>query len=275
MVRPIERYPVNHHLAQILERAVIVAAIRWRPLTFESGVFNGDEPESPTDPPNASRFADSWSHRLTLRAPVGLELQVSNAFVRSPESPGGHATDHRQRSGSLRLARSTAAGEVYALAEWATTDASKAGRQAEHLNTALFEGSLARAPYQLAARYERTLRPEGERLADPFRTPYPSADVQILGRTRFDIATAALSRSWNLRGVDLAPFAEFSFVRPRAVAVPAAFVPAEFYGRDHIDVLSLGVRFAAGMPHHRAGRYGVANAPNESMADAMRDGSTR
>src|SRR6185295_7516327 len=47
MVRPFLRYPVNHHLAQILERAVAIAAVRAGPLLAEAGLFNGDEPERP------------------------------------------------------------------------------------------------------------------------------------------------------------------------------------------------------------------------------------
>ena len=264
MVRPIERFPVNHHLSQLLERAVLVGALRWRWLALEGGVFNGDEPESPGDAPNASNFADSWARRATLRPIDGVELQASDAHVLSPESPSGHGVDHRQRSASLRVEGEYRIGAAYALAEWADTDLLKGGRDAGHLESALVEGSLTRGPIRVAARYERTLRPEEERLSNPFRTPYPSAEVQLLGLTRFDIVTAAVSRSWIARGVGLSPFAELSLVSARATAVPAAFVPREFYGRDRITVLSLGVRFAAGMPHHRVGRYGAAAAHGAS-----------
>jgi hypothetical protein len=260
MVRPIERFPVNHHLSQILERAVIIGALRWHPLTVEGGVFNGDEPESPTDAPDASHFANSWARRLTLRPVAGVELQVSDAHVRSPESPSGRAPDHQQRSASLRLERSTRAGGVYALAEWSTLKMVKAGVDAGHLGSALFEGSLARAGFSVAARYERTLRPEEERLTNQFRTVFPSAEVQTVGLTRFDVATIAFSRATRIAGVKLAPFIELSRVAARPTAVPAAFDPATFYGRDRITVLSLGARLAVGMTHARVGRYGVAAA---------------
>ena len=263
MVRPLERFPVNHHLSQILERAVLVAAVRWRLLAFEGGVFNGDEPESPTDAPNASNFADSWARRVTLRPLGGVEIQLSDADVHSPESPTGHGTDHRQRSGSLRLERSTPAGAFYGLAEWATTALTKDGQRASHLGTALFEASLDRGGLRLAARYERSVRPEEERLSNPFRTPYPSAEVQILGTTRFDIATASVSRASSASGFHFAPFIEVSPVAARATAVPAAFVPSEFYGAPRTNVVSIGVRFTAGMLHQRAGRYGVAAGPDD------------
>ena len=47
MIRPPLRYPVNHHFAQILERAVLIGAGRQGPVTLELGLFNGDEPERP------------------------------------------------------------------------------------------------------------------------------------------------------------------------------------------------------------------------------------
>ncbi len=66
MVRPFEKYPVNHHLAQILERVVAIGAVRYGPVIGEVGTFNGDEPTGPGSSPNFSRFGDSWSSRLTL-----------------------------------------------------------------------------------------------------------------------------------------------------------------------------------------------------------------
>jgi hypothetical protein len=66
MARPVVRYPVNHHLAQILERVMVIAGVRTRWGAVEAGVFNGDEPERPGQWPRLSRFGDSWSGRLTL-----------------------------------------------------------------------------------------------------------------------------------------------------------------------------------------------------------------
>ena len=53
MMRPFAAYPVNHHLAQILERYVVTAAVRRGALTVEAALFNGDEPASPGAPPDA------------------------------------------------------------------------------------------------------------------------------------------------------------------------------------------------------------------------------
>src|SRR5262249_36856616 len=89
MNRPAERYPVNHHLSQILERAVAMIAVDRGMLLAEASLFNGDEPTSPGASPNWSRLGDSWAVRLTLRPWSAVEAQVSTASVASPEDRGG------------------------------------------------------------------------------------------------------------------------------------------------------------------------------------------
>src|SRR5207245_110800 len=42
MSRPVERFPVNHHLSQILERALVMAEVDVGPATIEGAGFNGD-----------------------------------------------------------------------------------------------------------------------------------------------------------------------------------------------------------------------------------------
>jgi hypothetical protein len=79
MARPFEKYPVNHHLAQVLERVVAVAAVRKGPVIGEIGTFNGDEPTSPGSSPEFSRFGDSWAARLTVTPFDGAELSGSVA----------------------------------------------------------------------------------------------------------------------------------------------------------------------------------------------------
>ncbi|HEX3233785.1 MAG TPA: hypothetical protein VHR41_06285 [Gemmatimonadales bacterium] len=90
MVRPFVRYPVNHHLSQILERAVAIAGVRTRTVAGELGLFNGDEPERPGQWPRVGhRFGDSWSARLTFFPLERLEVQGSHAQVHSPEHRPG------------------------------------------------------------------------------------------------------------------------------------------------------------------------------------------
>ena len=129
--------------------------------------------------------------------------------------------------------------------------------------TALGEASFVVGGVDLAARLERTTRPEEERLENPFRTARPLADFNILGITRWDAATIAASapRSLGRTGVRVTPFAEAALLRPKQVRRPSAFVPEEFYGASRIWNLSLGMRVAVGQMHRRMGRYGAAPDP--------------
>ena len=107
MGRPVLRYPVNHHLAQILERAVAILGVRRGPVMVEGGLFNGDEPERPGQWPRVSRFGDSWSGRLTVLPVTELELQGSYARVHSPEDrPRAAGTDQSKWSVAGRWAGS-------------------------------------------------------------------------------------------------------------------------------------------------------------------------
>ena len=263
MSRPIVRFPINHHLAQILERFIYGGALRWRPLTVEGARFNGDEPENPSDAPSGRNRGDSWSTRVTLRPGQnllrGMELQWSTARVKSPESPTGRGFDHHKRSASARLERDIGSYNVYALGEWAQTNLDKAGQRAFSLRSALGEASVGKGIIRVSARYEQTIRPEDERLTNAFRTVFPTAEVQILGTTRFDVATMAVEARGNLFGMSVAPFVETSLIRASETAKPAAFVPRDFYGSNRIAQLSMGVRMSIGTTHGRMGRYGVAS----------------
>ncbi|MGH7507809.1 MAG: hypothetical protein ACRELX_19305, partial [Longimicrobiales bacterium] len=105
LVRPFVKYPVNHHLAQVLERWVGILALRRGPVILEAGTFNGDEPTSPESLGELDRFGDSWAVRATALPLAGIELQASRAFVASPEHAQGRGLDHRKWSVSARYER--------------------------------------------------------------------------------------------------------------------------------------------------------------------------
>jgi len=261
MARPFAKYPVNHHLAQILERVVLIAAVRTGPLTLEGGVFNGDEPTSPTSMPAWSRFGDSWSVRATLTPVVGLEVAASAARVESPEFREGLGLDQRKGSVVVRLERPTPSGRGarYLFAEWARTYDDRRGRLAFTYTSFLTEGRYCAGGAWGGIRFERTTRPEEERLFDPFRTPRPQIEFAILGRSRWTVLTAAAGTKAARAGVfTVAPFVEASVARAEPVEQLAAFVPREFYGSDRLWLLSVGARVNVGRPHYRMGRYGVA-----------------
>ena len=255
MVRPFVKYPVNHHLAQILERGVLVAAARRGPVLFEAGIFNGDEPSKPEDFVNWERFGDSWSTRATLLPIPGAEISASYASVASPEFPAGSGLNHRKRSVAARWE----GRRIYALAEWARTDEYIEGERSASFRSVLGEAALVLRGTELAVRYERTVRPEEERTTDPFRSPRPHGDIHYLGATRWNIVTAAVvggtPSSWP---VQVRPFAEVAYARATETLGSLVFDPEEFYGSDRMWSLSAGVRVAAGSLHSRMGRYGVA-----------------
>jgi hypothetical protein len=254
MSRPVFRYPVNHHLSQILERAVIQAGVRAGPVLFEGGLFNGDEPERPGQWPLLQRFGDSWSARLTLLPVAGIELSASRAKVHSPEHRPGAGTDAWKWHVGARLDRALAGGRAYALAEWARTEEAYGFFVFTSL---LFEGSLERGKHQPYYRFERTDRPEDIRTTDPFRSLRPHLENSIAGITRFTLHT--LGYSYRLRAVSgrlaVRPFVEGTLGRMDAIG-GGLFDPVAFYGKDHFSSLSIGVRVEWRMAGHRMGRYG-------------------
>jgi len=167
-VRPFVKYPVNHHLAQVLERVVVVGAARIGPMTIEAGVFNGDEPTNPRSVPLWSRFGDSWSTRATLRPVTGVELAASAARVESPEFREGLGLDQRKTSAVVRLEQPLAggAGSRYVLAEWAQTHDERRGRVAFTYTSFLAEGAYCWRGRWSALRLE-SLRSSAGRAGQP------------------------------------------------------------------------------------------------------------
>lgn len=261
MVRPFVKYPANHHLAQVLERTVAVGAVRAGLVGLEAAVFNGDEPTDPGQVAGVDRFGDSWASRLTLRPLPGVEAQASHARATSPEMGGGQGADQRKWSASLRYQDAPGEGaERYALLEWARTTEYDDGRRGLAYGSVLGEGAISWLGTRLALRWERTERPEEDRLLDPFRSVRPHVGAHSLGLTRWSILSAAASRRATVGPVRLRPFAEAALLRARAASLPSFFVPEEFYGSSSMWSLSLGVRLEAGAVHARMGRYGAAAA---------------
>lgn len=263
MARPFAKYPINHHLAQVLERTVAIGAFRTRRLVFEVGLFNGDEPESPGDVPNRNRYWDSWSGRVTFAPFPQGEFQTSYARVVSPENARGGGADQRKHSASMRLEDAQHSG--YALLEWARST-NYVGSSPTFAFTSLLAETWARyGVLSGALRIERTDRPDEERLLNEFRSPLPATDLSITGRTRWTIITARLAASLPAaKTLTLEPFIEFARMRFRPTLRPAGFDPVQFYGSDRIWSFSIGAKLALGMRHARMGRYGVAQSEKRS-----------
>jgi len=265
MTRPFVSYPVDHHLAQIIERLMVVAAARAGPLMIEAATFGGDEPIDPSTLPLARRMGDSWSLRTTLtsnqlRMAHGAELSASYANVKSPEYREGQGLDQRKAHVGLRIEQEGDLFARYALIELARTTEVDRGRDLYTFDAVLAEGALCRGDAGVAIRWERSDRPEEERLLDLFRAARPATDVSILGVTEWTTVTGAVSlpglRAGRMRAV---PFVELA----RAAAdrtTAAVFDPVRFYGARVMWRLCAGIRVAAGRAvHGRMGRYGVAS----------------
>ncbi|MCA0375239.1 MAG: hypothetical protein LCH84_06195 [Gemmatimonadetes bacterium] len=295
MMRPFVKYPVNHHHAQLLERVQGVAALqvgtRARGATLEQAWFNGDEPVAPFTGPQWRRVGDSHATRLTLHGARALEAQLSHAFVRSPGITQGGAFDHRQLSASVRWQPSDAAHDhasptsrdaehgadhdanrdtrprdasprlTYLLAEVARTDEGANGARAFRYESALIEATGAWRRWQLAARVERTDRPEPTRLLDVFRTTTGHIDFQIVGITRWTTGTLHLDAPpRTLLRTAVVPFVEATRASAVARQRPAVFEPAAFYGSARQWSLSAGLRLHVGRMRARMGRYGVLDS---------------
>jgi hypothetical protein len=255
MVRPFLRYPVNHHLAQVLERAVAIAAVRAGPLLAEAGLFNGDEPERPGQWPRVGgRFGDSWSGRLTAALRPGLTVEGSYARVHSPEHRPGAGTDQGKWSVAGRWTRRIGAHPAYALLEWARTSEAE-GFFVFH--SVLAEGAWSSGPHRLQYRFERTERPEEERISR-FRSLRPHLENSILGTTRWTTHTAGYEvMAFRRSGLEVRPLVEVTYARITKVGGGLIDVEQLYGGRD-LWSLALGVRVSAGHAMHRMGRYGAA-----------------
>jgi hypothetical protein len=265
MSRPIERYPVNHHLAQILERAFVAVGLRAGPARFEATLFNGDEPTKPTDWPVLGHVGDSWATRLTLIPVTGVEWQGSLAHVHSPEHRGGAGPDQNKWSTSVRVDRPWQAGQVYGLAELERTSEAS-GFFVFH--SALVESALTEHRATLYARVERTERPEEERTLDEFRSVRPHIENATLGTTRWTVLTAGCA--YNLappahHAVRLAPFLELSHATVAKVD-GGLFDPVAFYGRASFWTVSAGLGLYWRMAGHRMGRYFDDPSAGHTMA---------
>jgi hypothetical protein len=264
MARPFEKYPINHHLSQILERAVAIGALRAGSWILEAGAFNGDEPTGPGDVPDPKRYFDSWSGRVTFVPWPQGEFQTSYARVKSPEDPSGVGADQRKQSASVRLEDAQHSG--YALFEWSRTGDYIGSTPSFSYTSLLAETWTRYDRLSGGIRIERTERPDEARLTNEFRTPVPATDFSIAGRSRWTILTAGFAANLvAIRSLTAVPFAEVARARVAPTLKPSGFDPRQFYGSDKIWSVSLGVRLSYGMSHMRMGRYGVAMSARPAM----------
>ncbi len=264
MSRPAIAYPVNHHWSQILERAIVMTGVRTGPVRLEAALFNGDEPERPSQWPRlAQRFGDSRAARLTLSPLPWLDMEVSAASVKSPEHRPGAGTVQNKWHASVRAERALGPGRGYALAEWArTTEASGFFRFTSVLGEAAWAHGGSRGYY----RFEHTDRPEESRTINLFRSLRPHLENSILGTTVWAVHTLGAGRavSPGYVPVRLEAIIEGSYATVDNLT-GGIFQPEAFYGRRTLWALTLALRVSAGT-QHRMGRYGAGAMPGPMPA---------
>jgi len=265
MARPFVKFPLNHHLAQLPERVLASAAWARGPVVAEAGLFTGAEPRSPEDVGGLDGFGRSWAARLTALPRPGIELQVSTARVAADQRIRGIALDHRKHSASARASVPLLGGAAYGLAEWARTSEHEEGRRVYTFESVLGEAALRRGAWGGALRFERSTRPEEERLSDPFRTPYPHADAHLVGVTRWLVVSGRAEHNRGVGPLRATPFVEASW-QTVAELTGSIYDPVEQYGRADQWHLSVGLTLGAGMRHARMGRYGAARTEGHAHA---------
>jgi hypothetical protein len=257
MTRATARFPVNHHWAQILERLLITGQLGVGPLLLEGSVFNGDEPERPSQLPRWSRFGDSWSLRASLGLHRDLRASGSIARVASPEHRPGAGSTHRKTHLGLRYQHPD--GTRAALVEWAKTSELDGFFE---FHSFLAEGAWSLGRATVSYRYERTDRPEEERVS-AFRTRRPHLENSLLGITRWTLHTAGVAiHGGTLRRlakvpIEIDPFLEATIGRVVEKG-PGIFRVVDQYGGNRVRSLSVGIRVGWRMRGHRMGEYGLA-----------------
>ena len=255
MSRPVFRYPVNHHLAQMLERAVLIAGVRSGPVLLEGSLFNGDEPERPGQWPLLDRFGDSWSARLTLLPAAGVELSGSRAKVHSPEHRPGRGY---RRVEMARLRPGWSGRWPVAQDTCCWSGRAPRRRRGSSSSGACWERrAIARGPHRPYYRFEQTDRPEDMRELDLFRSVRPHLENSILGTTRFTLHTFGYGvEAAALNGrLALQPFVEATLGSARGID-GGVLTPEILYGTARVRALSVGLRAGWGTGGHRMGRYG-------------------
>lgn len=256
MMRPVLKYPTNHHLSQILERWTINGIWSSRSWSIEAGVFGGNEPEGPSDLSNIESFGNSFSARLTHRIGEGIagawpyEFAASFGYV--VEKHDDERDVVRLYNVAFRHEHDHGRVHMYALIEASLSDPD----EADGYWSVLGEGSLQIGRHKPYGRIELATRPEYEReglSGDDFYRYEHHADA--IGATRWLILSGGYGMTASPLPLSLRPFveAQYHFVRAERgpIDVRALFREKRFW------TFSVGLRAFLGGDPMRMGAYGI------------------
>ena len=257
MMRPVVKYPTNHHLSQILERWTINGVWANPGWSVEAGLFGGAEPTDPWDFSNIESFGDSWSARVTRRIGVGVlgawPWEFAGSFGRVREEHDGETAVTRLYNLAVRHEHDHGPTHMYTLVEASLSDP----QHGSGYYSVVGEGSLQRGGHKPYARVEFATRPEWTRQGSPdsrgfFRYDH---DAEPIGATRWFIVTGGYGFTATSLPFSMRPFVEAQFNRADHERGPLK--PVELYGRRTFWTLSAGFRMFLGGDPMRMGSYGI------------------
>ncbi len=154
--------PIGHHWEDSthITFGVATAGLQWRNVKIEGSVFTGREPDEERYDFDRPRF-DSYSGRISWNPTQNLALQVSHAYIRSPEALDPDVNRHR-----------TTASAIYNLPLGHDTNWSNSfvwGRNndaGEKTNAFLLETNFQRGRDTIYARWERVEKSGHELVLD-------------------------------------------------------------------------------------------------------------
>ncbi len=100
---------------------------------------------------------------------------------------------------------------------------------------------------------------------NPFRTVRPLLESSIIGITRWFVVTGGYGRRLTPESLPVHVEGIAEVESAHVTRLTGLFDPAAFYGRNDLWMFSVALRFTAGAPMHRMGRYGVAAAGGHDM----------
>ena len=267
MYRPALKYPTNHHLSQVLERWTLNTAwVSDGGWTVEAGIFDGNEPEHPSDVSNIDNFGNSFSARVArgfggddaLRPHAPWEVSASFARIREIHD------DHDQRTDlynvSLRHDGMHDFGSLYGLFEASVSDPA----HGDGYFSVLAEGQADLSGSAPFYRVEYATRPEYERRGDVgddfFRYDHGQP---AQGATRWLINTVGFSQSVTDLPLSVRPFVELS--HHQVWNERGDVQVQDLFHDDRFWSITVGARVFLGGGTMRMGTYGVLDDMTAGM----------